>query len=100
MIHCAGSERTGPRDVVPDLFGNVARYNPKLRAFPICTEDMSLARKIRIKEDVRVEFRAEALNFLKPGQIWSVNGCYATAERQLQPVALTGKFASTPCSLL
>jgi hypothetical protein len=25
---------------------------------------MSLARKIRIKEDVRVEFRAEALNFL------------------------------------
>ena len=43
-------------------FGNVTRYNPKVRQFPNLNENIAVARSFPIKESIRVEFRAEAFN--------------------------------------
>ncbi|MDQ6706707.1 MAG: TonB-dependent receptor, partial [Acidobacteriota bacterium] len=43
-------------------FGNVTRYNPKLRTFPNFNENMSITRVFPIHESVRLEFRAEGFN--------------------------------------
>jgi Carboxypeptidase regulatory-like domain len=42
--------------------GNVTRFNPKLRYFPNLNENMSVAKSIPIKEQIRLDFRAEAFN--------------------------------------
>jgi len=47
-----------------DRFGNMTRYNPKLRYFPIFNEDISVARTFQVKEGLRLEFRGEAFNYL------------------------------------
>jgi hypothetical protein len=47
-----------------DAFGNVTRYNPKLRGMPNYSENVSLARTVRIKEALRLEIRGEAFNLL------------------------------------
>jgi Carboxypeptidase regulatory-like domain/TonB dependent receptor len=43
-------------------FGNDTRYNPKVRQFPSYNENVSLLRTFPIKEQIRLEFRAEAFN--------------------------------------
>lgn len=43
-------------------FGNVTRYNPKVRQFPNLNENMSVTRVFPIREAFRFEFRAEAFN--------------------------------------
>lgn len=43
-------------------FGNVTRLNPKLRQFPNFNENLSVTRSFPVKEQVRIEFRAEAFN--------------------------------------
>jgi hypothetical protein len=43
-------------------FGNSTRFNPKVRQFPGYNENFSVARSFPIKEQIRVEFRAEAFN--------------------------------------
>lgn len=48
--------------VQPTGFGNVTRYNPKVRGFWGQNENVSLAKTFRIGEDVRIDFRAEAFN--------------------------------------
>jgi len=45
-----------------DSFGNVTRYNPKVRQFPNLNENMALTRSFPIHEAIRLEFRAEAFN--------------------------------------
>jgi hypothetical protein len=45
-------------------FGNMTRYNPKVRQFPNFNENVSLTRIFPIREKVRLEFRAEAFNLL------------------------------------
>ena len=45
-----------------DRFGNVTRYNPKVRAFPSFNENISLAKSFHIRESKRVDFRWEAFN--------------------------------------
>jgi len=47
-----------------NTLGNVTRYNPKVRLFPNLTENMSLTRVFPIREQWRLEFRAEAFNIL------------------------------------
>src|SRR5262249_39660247 len=47
-----------------DLFGNATRYNPKARAFPTFTENISMAKSFRMGEKARVDFRWEAFNLL------------------------------------
>jgi hypothetical protein len=44
------------------VFGNVTRYNPKVRAFWNKTENISLAKSFHITETVRVDLRGEAFN--------------------------------------
>ncbi len=44
------------------LMGNATRYNPKVRAFPNLTENVSLGKAFSIGESKRLEFRAEAFN--------------------------------------
>ena len=43
-------------------FGNSPRYNPNVRQFANLNENLSLAKSIPIKEQLRVEFRVEAFN--------------------------------------
>jgi outer membrane receptor protein involved in Fe transport len=43
-------------------FGNSTRFNPKVRQFPNLNENLSVARTFPIKEQLRLEFRAEAFN--------------------------------------
>ena len=45
-------------------FGNMTRYNPKVRQFPNYNENVSVTRSFPIHESVRLEFRAEAFNLL------------------------------------
>jgi len=43
-------------------FGNVTRYNPKVRAFPTYNENVSLAKSFSFTEDFRLDFRWEMFN--------------------------------------
>ena len=43
-------------------FGNMTRYNPKLRQFANKNENVSVTRTFKIHESIRMEFRAEAFN--------------------------------------
>src|SRR5438128_1337292 len=45
-----------------DQFGNVTRFNPKLRSFPLFNENVSLAKSFYFTERKRLDFRAEAFN--------------------------------------
>ena len=42
--------------------GNVSRYNPKIRQFPNYNENFSLAKTFPIREQLRLDFRAEFFN--------------------------------------
>ncbi|MEP7366128.1 MAG: TonB-dependent receptor [Acidobacteriota bacterium] len=46
----------------PNDFGNVTRYNPKVRTFPNFNENISIAKTFRIGEIARIDFRWEAFN--------------------------------------
>jgi hypothetical protein len=46
----------------PDAFGNVTRYNPKVRAFPSLTENISVAKSFNLGENRRFDFRWEVFN--------------------------------------
>ena len=43
-------------------FGNVTRFNPKVRSFWGQTENVSIARTFRVTESIRVDLRGEAFN--------------------------------------
>jgi hypothetical protein len=45
-------------------FGNATRYNPKVRAFWNKNENVSLAKTFTIRENIRIDLRAEAFNLL------------------------------------
>ncbi len=46
----------------PNAFGNATRFNPKVRAFPNFTENISIAKSFRLGEDKRFDFRWEVFN--------------------------------------
>jgi hypothetical protein len=57
-----------------DAFGNVTRYNPKLRSMPNFSENVSLARTVGIKEALRLEMRGEAFNLLNRTTFGALSG--------------------------
>ena len=46
----------------PNGFGNVTRFNPKVRSFWGLSENVSIARTFRITESIRVDLRGEGFN--------------------------------------
>jgi hypothetical protein len=44
------------------LYGNVTRYNPKIRSFWGQSENISLAKTFRVTEALRIDLRGEAFN--------------------------------------
>lgn len=57
-----------------DAFGNVTVNNPKFRGNPGRSEDASLSRTIKLKEELRLEFRAESFNLLNRTQFGALSG--------------------------
>jgi hypothetical protein len=45
-----------------NTFGNMTRYNPKFRSFANLNENISVAKTFPIKEQIRMDFRAEFFN--------------------------------------
>jgi hypothetical protein len=45
-----------------NTFGNMTRYNPKYRSFANLNENLSFAKSFQMKEQVRLDFRAELFN--------------------------------------
>jgi len=45
-----------------NTFGNMTRYNPKFRDFANLNENLSFSKSIPIKEQIRLDFRAEMFN--------------------------------------
>jgi hypothetical protein len=68
-------------------FGNMTRYNPKVRQFPNFNENLAVARSFPIKESIRLEFRAEAFNIFNRVR-------FGTGDVQLQD-ANFGKLTSS-----
>jgi hypothetical protein len=58
-------------------FGNMPRYNPKLRTFPNLNENLAVARSFPIRESFRMEFRAEGFNIFNRVR-------FGTGSQQLQ----------------
>jgi hypothetical protein len=56
-----------------ERFGNVTRYNPKVRAFPSLNENISIAKTFPIREQVRLDFRWEAFNLFNRTQFGTGN---------------------------
>jgi hypothetical protein len=44
------------------VFGNVTRYSPIVRSFPVFIENVSLAKSFNFTEDFRLDFRWEMFN--------------------------------------
>jgi len=45
-----------------NVMGNMTRYNPKFRANPILSNNLSFAKSFPIKEQIRLDFRTELFN--------------------------------------
>jgi hypothetical protein len=57
-----------------DQFGNMTRYNPKMRNAPGINENVSLARTINMGERFRWDLRGEAFNLLNRVAFGSISG--------------------------
>src|SRR5450432_2713328 len=66
--------------------GNETRYNPKVRQFPNLNENISLAKTFPIREQLRLDFRAEAFNVFNRVR-------FGTGSTQLQSTTF-GKLTS------
>jgi hypothetical protein len=56
-----------------EAFGNVTRYNPKVRSFPSFAENVSLAKSFLFGEQKRLDFRWEAFNLFNRVQFGTGN---------------------------
>lgn len=77
--------------------GNETRLNPKARQFPNFTENVSVAKSFPIREQVRLDFRAEAFNVLNRVR-------FGTGSTNLQSATFghlssNGDLANTPRQL-
>ena len=77
--------------------GNSTRYNPKVRYFPNLNENMSLSKSFPIKEQIRIDFRAEAFNIFNRVR-------FSTGSTQLQSqtfgvLTSNGDILNTPRQL-
>ncbi|MCI0389918.1 MAG: hypothetical protein MOB07_14305, partial [Acidobacteria bacterium] len=52
----------------PNAFGNATRFNPKVRAFPAFTENISIAKSFSFGEGKRFDFRWEVFNLFNRTQ--------------------------------
>jgi hypothetical protein len=57
-----------------DRFGNVTRFNPKLRGWPGLSENVSLAKTFGIREPMRLDFRFEGFNLLNRTSFSGLSG--------------------------
>lgn len=62
-----------PASAQPNNFGNVTRFNPKVRTFPLLNENVSLAKTFPFAESIRLDFRVEAFNLFNRVQFGTGN---------------------------
>ncbi len=64
----------------PFTLGNVSRTLPDVRAPSYTNVDLSLMKDTRLKENLRLEFRAEAFNLLNTPAFWKPNTAFASLQ--------------------
>jgi len=80
-----------------NTFGNQTRYNPKLRQFGNYNENFSIAKTIPIKEQVHLDFRAEAFNAFN--RVRFGTGSLQLQSQQLGQLTGAGDLLNSPRSM-
>jgi len=80
-----------------NTFGNQTRYNPKLREFANLNENISISKTFPIKEQVRLDFRAEAFNAFN--RVRFGTGSLQLQSNQLGQLTGAGDLLNSPRSM-
>ncbi|MBI2685422.1 MAG: carboxypeptidase regulatory-like domain-containing protein [Acidobacteria bacterium] len=80
-----------------NTFGNQTRYNPSFRQFGNYNENISIAKTFPIKEQVRLDFRAEAFNAFN--RVRFGTGSLSLQSNQLGQLTGAGDLLNSPRSL-
>ncbi len=77
--------------------GNVTRFNPKVRYFPSYNENLSIAKSFPIREQLRLDFRAEAFNALN--RVRFGTGSTTLQDQNFGRLTSNGDLLNTPRQL-
>ena len=80
-----------------NTFGNQTRYNPKFRQFGNYNENISIAKSFPIKEQIRLDFRAEAFNAFN--RVRFGTGSLQLQSNQLGQLTGSGDLLNSPRSM-
>ena len=80
-----------------NTFGNQTRYNPKFRQFGNYNENISISKSFPIKEQIRIDFRAEAFNAFN--RVRFGTGSLSLQSNQLGQLTGSGDLLNSPRSM-
>ena len=80
-----------------NTFGNQTRYNPKFRQFGNYNENISIAKSFPIKDQIRLDFRAEAFNAFN--RVRFGTGSLQLQSNQLGQLTGSGDLLNSPRSM-
>ena len=78
-------------------FGNMTRYNPKVRQFAALNENLGISRAFPFREGMRLEFRAEAFNLFNRTRFGT--GSISLQDQNFGHLTSSGDLLNTPRQL-